>query len=217
MRATTRRRLRFFIATLGLIAAGGALLGSVLGRATLINGLVSTIDALLVLGTIVAIEVFLPQTRLGRALERSPFTVTVVLKCIAYFALIAIEIGGRVGRHLVTALLIAGNPIPVVAQLPPRVPLKAVMMVLVLIVPFAVLVVQIGRLVGQRTLRDIALGRYHRPRAEERFFLFVDVAGSTALAERIGPAAAHRFLSRVFQLASEPIDDCGGEIHQYVG
>ncbi len=61
------------------------------------------------------------------------------------------------------------------------------------------------------------LGRYHRPRSEERFFLFVDIVGSTALAERIGPAAVHRFLDRVFRLASDPIDDYGGEIYQYVG
>jgi adenylate cyclase len=71
--------------------------------------------------------------------------------------------------------------------------------------------------VGPRTLRNIVLGRYHRPRSEERFFLFVDIAGSTSLAERIGPAAVHRFLNSVFRLASGPIDDCGGEIYQYVG
>jgi len=49
------------------------------------------------------------------------------------------------------------------------------------------------------------------------FFLFVDIAGSTALAERIGPAAVHRFLGEVFRLASDPIEDHRGEVHQYVG
>ena len=78
-------------------------------------------------------------------------------------------------------------------------------------------VFEISKIVGRRTLRNIVLGRYHRPRSEERFFLFVDIVGSTALAERIGPAAVHRFLDRVFRLASDPIDDYGGEIYQYVG
>lgn len=41
--------------------------------------------------------------------------------------------------------------------------------------------------------------------------------GSTALAERIGPAAVHHFLNRVFRLASDPIADYGGEIYQNVG
>ena len=217
MRTASSRRLRFFMGLLGLIAAGGALLGSVLGQATPVNALVSTIDALLIFGTIVAIEVFLPHTRHGRAFERSPFLVVFLVKSAVYLALIALEVGFRAGRHLVTALIIAGNPFPVVAQLPPRLPLQIVMMILTILIPFVVLVVQISRLVGEGTLRDIACGRYHRPRAEERFFLFVDVAGSTALAERIGPSAAHRFLRRVFLVASEAVDDHGGEIHQYVG
>jgi hypothetical protein len=41
-------------------------------------------------------------------------------------------------------------------------------------------------------------GRYHRSRPEERFFPFVDIVGSTPLAERIGPRAVHRFLGEVF-------------------
>ena len=61
-------------------------------------------------------------------------------------------------------------------------------------------VFELQQIVGSRTLRHIVLGRYHRPRAEERFFLFVDVEGSTSLAERIGPAAVHRFLDGVFRL-----------------
>jgi adenylate cyclase len=72
-------------------------------------------------------------------------------------------------------------------------------------------------LIGQRVLRDIVLGRYHRPRTEERFFLFIDIAGSTPLAERIGPTAVHRFLGEVFRLASDPIEEHEGEVYQYVG
>src|SRR5262249_38493844 len=82
--------------------------------------------------------------------------------------------------------------------------------------PFCV-VFELGDLVGQRVLRDIVLGRYHRPRTEERFFLFIDIAGSTPLAERIGPTAVHRFLGEVFRLSSDPIEEHGGEVYQYVG
>ena len=76
---------------------------------------------------------------------------------------------------------------------------------------------QMSRLIGERTLLDILLGRYHRSRTEERFFLFVDIIGSTPLAERIGPDAVHRFLGEVFRLASDSIDDHRGEVYQYVG
>jgi len=61
------------------------------------------------------------------------------------------------------------------------------------------------------------MGRYRRPRAERRFFLFVDVVGSTAIAERLGPLEAHRFLAAVFSATAEPIAACRGEIYQYVG
>ena len=80
-----------------------------------------------------------------------------------------------------------------------------------------VLVVQVGRLIGLRTLGDVLVGRYHRPRTEERFFLFVDIAGSTSLAERVGSTAIHRFLGEVFRIASPVIDDHAGEVYQYVG
>jgi adenylate cyclase len=60
-------------------------------------------------------------------------------------------------------------------------------------------------------------GRSHRPRTEDRLFLFVDVVGSTPLAERIGPGAVHRFLGEVFRIASDPIDEYQGDVYQYVG
>jgi adenylate cyclase len=78
-------------------------------------------------------------------------------------------------------------------------------------------VLQISQIIGGRTLRHWVLGRYHRPRREERFFLFVDLVGSTSLAERIGPIGVHHFLNRIFVLASDPVDDHRGEIYQYVG
>jgi len=82
--------------------------------------------------------------------------------------------------------------------------------------PLSFFVFEISPIVGTRNLRNILLGRHHRPRVEERFFLFVDVEGSTSVAERIGPAAVHRFLDGVFRLASDPIGDHGGQIYQYV-
>ena len=80
-----------------------------------------------------------------------------------------------------------------------------------------IFVLHVARLVGGRTLRDLVLGRYHRPRVEERFFLFLDVVGSTGIAEGLDPLAVHRFLNRVFSLAADPVVDHHGEIHQYVG
>jgi adenylate cyclase len=87
------------------------------------------------------------------------------------------------------------------------------------LVPVAVMVMmfQAAGLVGYRTFMALLRGKYRRPFAERRFFLFVDVVGSTAIAERLGPLEAHRFLAAVFSAVAEPIELCRGEIYQYVG
>ncbi len=76
---------------------------------------------------------------------------------------------------------------------------------------------QAAGLVGYRTFMALLLGKHRRPYAERRFFLFVDVVGSTAIAERLGALEAHRFLAAVFSAVVEPIELCRGEIYQYVG
>jgi adenylate cyclase len=72
-------------------------------------------------------------------------------------------------------------------------------------------------LLGGRTLIALLTGRYHQPRSEERIVLFLDLRGSTELAERLGDEAFHRFLNRVFFDLTEPVLAAGGEIYRYVG
>ena len=64
---------------------------------------------------------------------------------------------------------------------------------------------RIRLLVGTRTLRDIVLGRYHQARIEERFFLFVDIVGSTALAENTPAHDVVTLLNAFFRVVVEVI------------
>jgi adenylate cyclase len=73
------------------------------------------------------------------------------------------------------------------------------------------------RLIGQSVLLNFVTGRYHRPRLEERILLFIDMEGSTRLAERLGPIAFHRLLNRFVTDLTEPILSAHGEIYSYVG
>ena len=126
----------------------------------------------------------------------------------------------RSAFHDAMKFLVYGTPIAFVVGVRPgwrNAPTVPLIVRTFMIIGIAILMFQMSRLVGERTLRDIVLGRYHRPRTEERFFLFVDIIGSTPLAERIGPDAVHRFLGEVFRLTSDPIDDHRGEVYQYVG
>jgi adenylate cyclase len=75
----------------------------------------------------------------------------------------------------------------------------------------------IANIVGPRAFLNFITGRYHSPVEENRFVLFVDIAGSTGLAERLGGVGIHRFLDRTFRLLSIAVVDTRGEVLNYVG
>jgi hypothetical protein len=65
------------------------------------------------------------------------------------------------------------------------------------VVAVAVIVVlQMNRVIGTNVLRYFVAGVYHRPQLEERVFLFLDLVGSTQLAERLGSARYFELLRR---------------------
>jgi len=79
------------------------------------------------------------------------------------------------------------------------------------------LVVGITNIIGPRTFLNFIIGRYHTPIEENRFILFVDIAGSTGLAERLGGLTIHRLLDRTFRLLTLAVVDYHGEVLNYVG
>lgn len=79
------------------------------------------------------------------------------------------------------------------------------------------LVIGVTGLIGGRTFLNFISGRYHSPVEENRFVLFVDIVGSTALAERLGGIGIHRLLDRIFRLLAVAVDDYRGEVLNYVG
>ena len=79
------------------------------------------------------------------------------------------------------------------------------------------MMLRVNQLLGRGVLAGFLTGRYHRPREEERIFLFLDLVGSTELAERIGHLAFHRLLGDFVADVTEPILVARGEIHSYVG
>jgi class 3 adenylate cyclase len=73
------------------------------------------------------------------------------------------------------------------------------------------------RLIGGRVLLSVILGRYRRPAREERVLLFLDLAGSTLLAESMGELRIQELLTRLFFDIDQVILAHGGEVHAYVG
>jgi len=76
---------------------------------------------------------------------------------------------------------------------------------------------QIIRIIGGHTLVNFILGRYRQPVREDKIFMFLDLVGSTPLAERLGDVGVQKMITTFFFDISEPIIEHGGKIHRYVG
>ena len=81
----------------------------------------------------------------------------------------------------------------------------------------SILFLNINDRYGPGVLMDYLLGKYHRPRQEERIFMFVDMKSSTTIAEQLGDIAFHDLLNDYFKDLTDPILYTRGEVYQYVG
>lgn len=92
--------------------------------------------------------------------------------------------------------------------------------ILVFAVLFSFLVnlfTQINNLLGKNVLLNYVTGKYHKPKEEERAFMFLDLSSSTTIAEKLGPVKYHEFINSYFFDIDESIVESEGEIYQYVG
>jgi len=76
---------------------------------------------------------------------------------------------------------------------------------------------EVRRKMGPGNLWALVSGRYHKPRDEQRVFLFLDLKGSTAIAESLGHARYSQFIRDCFHDFTESVLRYGGQIYQYVG
>ena len=75
----------------------------------------------------------------------------------------------------------------------------------------------VGKKFGHGVLLQYVVGKDHKPRDEERIFMFLDLRSSTRIAEQLEHKQYHNFLNDIFYDISEPILEYRGEISQYVG
>ena len=99
----------------------------------------------------------------------------------------------------------------------------------VLIIPFDVFLYALGvcaiiifilrvrDLLGRDVFTSMLISRYRTPVEEERVFLFIDLADSTAFAETHGDLRAQQFLHALFSAFAEPVRRHLGSIDDYVG
>lgn len=79
-----------------------------------------------------------------------------------------------------------------------------------------ILLIQINRLLGKGNLAKLVTGKFHTPREELRVFMFLDLKGSTTIAEQLGHLKYSRFIQDCFHDLSV-VDHFRAAIYQYVG
>ena len=208
MRARTAYRVRVVAGVTivsAIISAGFASRYS-MSRATILSGVAT---GALIGVAIASLEILL-QGPAASTLRRLPMPAVFLLRSAIYGGIF-------VGANASVALLLQqlsmpGSPVRTLAAFDPGNLLFFVAVALAFNFVFV-----LRGLLGGRTLIALLTGRYHRPKSEERIVLFLDLCGSTELAERLGDEAFHRFLNRVFFDVTEPVLDAGGEIYRYVG
>lgn len=70
---------------------------------------------------------------------------------------------------------------------------------------------------GPGMLWNMLTGKYHKPREEERIFMFLDLKSSTTIAERLGHIRFSRFIQDCFYDLTEVVLRHKVDIYQYVG
>jgi adenylate cyclase len=79
-----------------------------------------------------------------------------------------------------------------------------------------IILIQINRLLGKGNLRKLVMGKFHSPKEEVRAFMFMDLKGSTSIAEQLGHLKYSSFIQDCFYFLSV-MDSYNVSIYQYVG
>jgi|SaaInl7_135m_RNA_FD_contig_31_2113313_length_1787_multi_9_in_0_out_0_2 adenylate cyclase len=211
--ARTASRLHLFIAVIGasaMIGAGYAALLDVVIRSEFTPG--SLLRGAM-RGTIIGLimwsfEMFLSYGPLGERLRRASFSTSLILRTFSSTAILMTAI--FVSRAIVSSQGHSTEMYLAIGFLRDT----GVALFIVFAIHF---VLQVKQIIGGRVLANFILGRYHRPVEEERIFLFLDIAGSTKIAQRLGDKGAHSLVTRFFFDIADPILEFGGETHRYIG
>jgi len=199
-----RQRFRQLLRIVLFSAVGGGLFGLLLGDnwTSVARGVGI---GLAISAVLASIETWGGRTALGSRLRRRPFAVVVVARAAGMLLVIlaVVQVGFSLFPGDTTTTLGADFWWAVGFSI-----------AFTLAISFTM---QISELLGQGELGRFVMGRYYRPRREERILLFCDLVGSTALAERLGDRAFLDLLNQLYADMADPILDRQGEVHKYVG
>ena len=158
-------------------------------------------------GGITGLEIFFIQRRVGEPLRRAPLPVYIGVTTILWLVIISI------GLQLVPAFFLGFDYMARYEA--GQFARDTSFALLISLVNNSIF--RIRSLVGPGVFLRFLFGRYHRPKQENRIFMFLDMADSTRLAEQLGDIKVQSLISRFFFDIAQPIAQHGGETHRYIG
>jgi len=206
----SHREWRFFFRISAVIAFVSIWFGIAIrepGSPIAIAIVVSIVTSLIVATPIVLTELKGHRIPLVRRLRRLPLPAYFAVKVVFY--MVVIVAGLFLSRVVMQPL--TGDRIGIDATFR-----TSILFSIVMSAAFNV-ALEIGSLLGFRTIRNLLTGRYVRPRREQRAFLLIDMKNSTGLAERLGPLRFHELLNDFFRDIADAALECEAEIYKYVG
>lgn len=156
------------------------------------------------------------QTWILPRLRFPSFLLTVLATSVAYLgivlAAIPLGVGGAaaISEHSPDSLLAAQYAVTLVLR-PDIVGLAFATMVAI------TFFFMVRKKLGPGVLENWVLGKYYRPREEERVFMFLDIKDSTPLGEKLGDLQFSRLIQRFFEDITEPVLASKGEVSHYIG
>lgn len=206
MNARLENKLRLLAAIIVVGTAAGLTVNFLQGRTSYASLVAGTAYGLLLSLTLGGVELFVLAGPMRDWLGRLSFTTSLIVRSAIYAAIILIIQGFSLGE------VIAGLPVET-----SRAGFLSSLVSPAVIAVLMNLTFSIANIIGPRAFLNFITGRYHSPVEENRFILFVDIAGSTGLAERLGGLAIHRLLDRTFRVLTLAVVDYHGEVLNYVG
>ncbi len=78
-------------------------------------------------------------------------------------------------------------------------------------------IMEVDKKFGPGNLFRLSIGRYHKPREENRIFMFLDLKNSTGITEQLGHQIYSRFIRDCFHDLTDLVIRYRAEIYQFVG
>ena len=151
----------------------------------------------------------------GPSLRHRPVVQIVLLRTVLYLIGL-VAVAGVVLLIFTTLILPLDALVDIFAALTLRQSLS-ISIWMVLAVAAINLALEVERVLGPGNLWRLFIGRYHRPREEERVFLFLDLKSSTSAAEALGHMKYSELLQECYRDLTQVVLQHEAAIYQYVG